>query len=93
MLYKEIIKKLAKSRKYKFEDLAKAIGLSGQSRLSTRLSESWNPGMKDSQELLNELGYEIAFVPKGMIEKSADLSEICYLPEFPQKPAPKNSKK
>lgn len=91
MLYREIIKRLAHSRNYKFDELAKAVGMSGQARLSARLGESWNPGMKDAQKLLEELGYKIVFVP----EKTT-CREEWYEPEFPEKPtrvSVKNSEK
>ena len=89
MLYKDIIKKLAKQNCITFADLASRIGLKSQSTLSVRLKDSWNPGMKDAQDMLAELGYEIVFAPKGMVSRSSSLSETCYVPEFPEKPASK----
>lgn len=82
MLYRDIIKKLAKSLEYKFDDLAKAVGMSGQARLSARLGESWNPGMRDAQALLGELGYKIVFVPQ-----ETKCRDTWFEPEFPEKPS------
>ena len=81
MLYRNIVKNLAKEVGIKFEDLAKRLGMSGQARLSARLGESWNPGMKDAQDLLAELGYKIVFVPEKTVCK-----DNWYVPEFPERP-------
>lgn len=80
MLYRNIIKTLAREVGIKFDDLAKAVGMSGQARLSSRLAQSWNPGMKDAQTLLSELGYKIVFVPEKTVCK-----DNWYEPEFPKK--------
>ena len=81
MLYRYIVKELAHNVGIKFDELAKAVGLSGQARLSARLNESWNPGMRDAQKLLAELGYKIVFVP----EKTR-CRDDWYVPEFPERP-------
>lgn len=87
MLYREIVKSLAKQRKITLEELALKLGLRGQSTLSTRLKDSWNPGMSDANDLLRELGYEVVFAPIGTVENSKALSQSCFVPEFPDKPA------
>lgn len=86
MLYRDIIKELTKQRGTTISELANKLGLKTQSVLSLRLKDSWNPGIKDTQELLDLLGYEIAFVPKDMIQNSKSLSQSCYIPELPEKP-------
>ena len=86
MLYRDIIKKLAKRRGITFEQLAEKLGLKRQSTLSVRLKDSWNPGMADTNDLLKELGYEIVFAPLGMVENRKNLSESCFVPQFPEKP-------
>ena len=88
MLYKDIVKRLAKSRNHTIDTLAKAIGLRSQQALSQRLKDSWNPGMADAQKMLGELGYKVVFVPS-----STNLAEGWYEPEFPERPASKNSEK
>jgi hypothetical protein len=84
MMYRDIVKKLAGQVGVRFADLAEALGMSGQARLSARLAESWNPGMRDAQALLAELGYKIVFVP----ERTA-CREGWYEPEFPDRPEPR----
>ena len=81
MMYRDTVKKLAKEADIRFDDLARAVGMSGQARLSARLCESWNPGMRDSQRLLAELGYKIVFIPEGTRPEKRWLE-----PEFPEKP-------
>lgn len=85
MFYRDIIKTLVKRRGTTIEKLAHAIGLKSQAALSQRLKDSWNPGMADCQELLDKLGYEIAFVPKGMVSDNRDFQVDCFVPEFPEK--------
>ena len=85
MLYRDIVKKLARGRALTLDELAKSMGLKSQSALSMRLKDSWNPGMRDAQEMLDKLGYEIVFAPKGMVTNSRDLRETCYVPEFPER--------
>lgn len=82
MLYRDVIKKLAKSRNFTIDALAKAVGLKSQQALSQRLKDSWNPGMADAQRMLAELGYKIAFVPS-----STNMAEGWYEPEFPERSA------
>ena len=86
MLYRDIIKSLARSRNRTIEDLALALGLKRQATLSQRLKDSWNPGMKDAEELLAQLDYKVVFVPK-----STKLAEDWFEPEFPERPQ-KNQK-
>lgn len=82
MLYRDIIKKLAKSRNLTIQALAGKVGLNSQQALSQRLKDSWNPGMGDARVLLGELGYKIVFVPD-----KTDPKEGWYEPEFPARPA------
>ena len=80
-MYRDIVKKLAGEVGVKFGELAERLGMSGQARLSSRLAESWNPGMADAQALLAELGYKIVFVPERTVCK-----DNWYEPEFPERP-------
>lgn len=82
MLYRDIIKKLAKSSNFTIDALAKAVGLKSQQALSQRLKDSWNPGMADTKRILEELGYKIVFVPA-----STNVVEGWYEPEFPERDA------
>lgn len=86
MLYKEIIKGLAKKRNYTIDRLAKAVGLRSQQALSARLKDSYNPGMRDAQRILGTLGYKIVFVPDA-----TQLADDWFEPEFPERPQ-KNQK-
>lgn len=80
MLYRDIIMGLKDRMNYTVEELAKAVGLRSQQALSQRLKDSWNPGMKDAQTILAQLGYKIVFVPTA-----TKLGEDWYEPEFPAK--------
>lgn len=82
MLYRDIVKRLAKSRNMRFAELAEKVGASSQARLSARLGESWNPGMRDAQEMFGVLGYKVVLVPEG-----TRLAEDWFEPEFPDRPA------
>ena len=81
MLYRDIIKTLAKSRNRTIENLALSLGLARQATLSQRLKDSWNPGMKDTELLLKELGYKIVFVPEA-----TKVNDDWFEPEFPERP-------
>ena len=87
MFYRDIIKSLAKQRRITRDELASKLGLRSQSTLSTRLKDSWNPGMRDANDLLRELGYEVVFAPIGTVENSKNLQQSCFVPEFPDKPS------
>lgn len=86
MLYRDILNKLMRQSGFTQAAFAERLGLSSQQVLSGRLANSWNPGMKDAQDMLSLLGYEIAFVPKGMVERNPALAEVSFVPEFPEKP-------
>lgn len=85
MLYRDIIKKLARGQAWTLDELAKSVGMRGQATLSMRLKDSWNPGMRDAQEILDKLNYEIVFAPKGTAQ-SKKLGDRCFVPEFPDRP-------
>lgn len=86
MLYKDILKKLLKQNGKTMESFAAELGLGSQQAVSQRLRLSWNPGMADAADMLGRLGYEVAFVPKGTLERNAALAEVAYVPEFPPRP-------
>ena len=87
MMYQDIFKKLMRQNGTTLERMAGELGLGSQQAVSQRLKFSWNPGMKDANEMLALLGYEVAFVPKGMVERNPSMAEVCYVPEFPVKEA------
>lgn len=94
MLYKDIIKTLTDEKGKDLQMLAVEVGMKPNT-LYQRLKESRNPRIKDMQPILDALGYEIAFVPKGEVSINKHFSE-CFVPEFPDKPAraaSKNSEK
>ena len=80
MLYRDIIKTLAKSTNRTVGSLAETLGLSSAA-FYVRLKSSWNPGMKDTELLLKDLGYKIVFVPEA-----TKVNDDWFEPEFPEKP-------
>lgn len=84
MLYKEIIKTLAARRGEDLFRLAESLGIKPNT-LYQRLKTSWNPHVHEMKQMLDELGYEIAFVPKGFV--SGQIAEVCFTPEFPERPS------
>lgn len=84
MLYRDIIKKLVKQRCLTLAQLAERVGVKDQPSMSMRLRNSWNPRMRDTMEMLDELGYEIAFLPKGTVANQKTHDDW-YVPELPDK--------
>ena len=87
MLYRDILNKPMRQSGLTQAAFAEELGLNSQAALAGRLKDSSNPGMADVQRMLSILGYEVAFVPKGTLERNAALAEVCYVPELPVKEA------
>ena len=85
MLYKEIIKTLCKRNGVEVQELAKKLDIA-RNTFYIRLRDSWNPGLKDTAAMLDELGYEVVFAPKGFATNNKVASEVCFIPELPMKP-------
>lgn len=82
---RDVLKKPMKQSGFTQAAFAERVGLKSQQALSGRLANSWNPRMRETGEMLDALGYEIAFVPKGMVERSPALAEVAFVPEFPDR--------
>ena len=86
-MYQDILKKLMAQNGKTQAVMAEELGMNSQAALSQRLRDSANPRMRETREMLGLLGYEIAFVPKGMVERNPALAEVAFVPEFPERPS------
>lgn len=85
MLYRDILNKLMRQSGLTQAAFAERLDLSSQQALSGRLANSWNPCMRESNEMLSLLGYEIAFLPKGTLERNSALARVSCMPELSEK--------